>query len=268
MDSVVDYQKLLFAVDSGVASITLNRPERSNALEDEMTRELMDALKQVERDESIRCVVLTGAGKNFCAGQDLTAFLKRRDGPDAISVREHLVNGYNKVVTKIRTIEKPVIAVVNGAAAGAGLGICCACDLRYASENAKFRMAFIGIGLSPDSGTSFLLSRIIGLGRASEMALMNELMDAREAYAAGLVNKIFPPEELMDACMTLAKQLATAPTRGIGLTKRALNRALVTDLEGALDYEAYLQDIAVETQDHREGVKAFLGKRAASFTGK
>lgn len=268
MNFPVDYKKLLFSLDSGVATITLNRPERSNAFDDDMTRELLDALKQVERDEKIRSVVLSGAGKNFCAGQDLAAFLERRNGRDAVTVREHLLDGYNKVVTKIRAIEKPFIAVVNGAAAGAGLGICCACDLRYASENAKFRMAFIGVGLSPDSGTSFLLPRIIGFGRASEMALTNELMDAREAHAAGLVTKVFPPDELMEASMTLAKQLASAPTRGIGLTKRALNRALVTDLEGALDYEAHLQNIAVETQDHQEGVNAFLGKRTPGFTGK
>lgn len=264
----MSYTKLLFQVDSGVAVITLNRPDKSNAFDDEMTRELLDALKQIERDSAVRAIVLTGAGKNFCAGQDLAAFLERQNSPEGLSVREHLLNGYNKIVTKIRTIEKPFIAAVNGAAAGAGLGICCACDLRYASENAKFRMAFIGIGLAPDSGTSFLLPRIVGYGRALEMALTNELVDAREAYAFGLANKIFPPDELMDATMTLAKQLANAPTRGIGLTKRAFNRALVTDLESALDYEAFIQNIAVETQDHQEGVNAFLEKRAAAYAGK
>lgn len=262
------YTKLTFTADSGVATITLNRPERSNALDDEMTRELMDALKQIEREDKIRAVVVTGAGKNFCAGQDLAAFLERRQAPDAASVREHLVKGYNQVVTKIRTIEKPFIAAVNGAAAGAGLGICCACDVRYASENAKFRMAFIGIGLGPDSGTSFLLPRLIGYGRALDMAITNELVDARDAYAWGLANRIFPPGELMDATMSLAKQLANAPTRGIGLTKRVFNRALITDLEGALDYEAHIQNLAVETEDHQEGVNAFLEKRAPSYQGK
>ncbi len=264
----MDYTKLLFRVDGGVAVVTLNRPERSNALDDEMTRELLDALKQVERDEAVRAVVVTGAGKNFCAGQDLQAFLERRNAPDAVTVREHLVNGYNKVVAKIRTIEKPFIAAVNGAAAGAGLGICCACDLRYASELAKFRMAFIGIGLGPDSGTSFLLPRLIGFGRALDMAMTNELVDAEEAHAWGLVNKVHAADELMDATMAFAKQLASAPTRGIGLTKRAFNRAMMTDLEGALDYEAYVQNVAIETQDHDEGVKAFLEKRTPSYKGK
>lgn len=264
----MSYSKLLFDTDSGVATITLNRPDKANAFDDEMTRELLDALKQIERDETIRAIVLTGAGKNFCAGQDLAAFLERQNSPEGLSVREHLLNGYNKVVTKIRAMEKPFIAAVNGAAAGAGLGICCACDIRYASESAKFRMAFIGIGLAPDSGTSFLLPRLIGFGRALEMAITNELLDAHEAHAAGLVTKLFAPEELLPATIAFAKQLANAPTCGIGLTKRAFNRALVSDLEGALDYEAYAQNIAIETQDHREGVNAFLEKRAPGYTGK
>jgi 2-(1,2-epoxy-1,2-dihydrophenyl)acetyl-CoA isomerase len=261
-------QKILFSVDSGVATITLNRPDRSNAFDDEMTRELLHALKHVERDDDVRAAILTGAGKNFCAGQDLAAFVERRNGPEDFTVREHLLNGYNKVVTKIRTIEKPILAAVNGAAAGAGLGICCACDLRYASENAKFRMAFIGIGLGPDSGTSFLLPRLIGYGRALNMALTNELVDAREALDWGLVTKVLAPDELLEATLALAKQMAKAPTRGLGLTKRAFNRALVTDLEGALDYEAYVQNVAIETQDHQEGVTAFLEKRAANYIGK
>lgn len=264
----MSYNKLLFTADSGVATITLNRPDRSNAFDDEMARELLDALKQVERDNAVRCVVLTGAGKNFCAGQDLSVFLARRNAPHGVNVREHLVNGYNKIVTRIRTIEKPFIAAVNGAAAGAGLGVACACDLRYVSENAKFRMAFIGIGLAPDSGTSFLLPRLVGFGRALDMAITNELVDAREALAWGLANRIYAPDELMPAALTQAQELANAPTRGIGLTKRAFNRALTDDLEDALDYEAHLQDIAIQTDDHTEGVNAFLEKRAAKYQGK
>lgn len=262
------YTKLVYGVESGAALLTLNRPERSNAFDDEMTRELLDALKQVERDPEVRCIVLTGAGKNFSAGQDLTAFMERRQASDAITVREHLLNGYNKVVARIRTIEKPFIAAVNGAAAGAGLGVACACDLRYVSENAKFRMAFIGIGLAPDSGTSFLLPRLIGFGRALDMALTNELVDAQEAHAWGLANRVYAPEELLPATLAAAKELAAAPTRGLGLTKRAMNRAMLTDLEGALDYEAFIQNIAIETEDHDEGVTAFLEKRAPSYKGK
>lgn len=264
----MNYNKILFTLDSGVAVITLNRPERSNAFDDEMTRELLDALKQVEREDVIRCVVLTGAGKNFCAGQDLGAFMERQNDPKGGSVREHLVYGYNKVVTRLCTIEKPFIAAVNGAAAGAGLGVACACDVRYASENAKFRMAFIGIGLAPDSGTSFLLPRLVGLGRALDMAMTNELVDAREAFAWGLANRVYAPDELLPATMATAHELANAPTRGIGLTKRAFHRALTTDLENALDYEAHLQEIAIHTADHTEGVNAFLEKRAPKYQGK
>jgi 2-(1,2-epoxy-1,2-dihydrophenyl)acetyl-CoA isomerase len=268
------YNKLVFTADSGVATITLNRPERSNALDDEMTRELLDALKQIEREDAIRCIVLTGAGKNFCAGQDLHAFLERKRLHEAnaqarpFSVREHLLSGYNKVVTRIRAIEKPFIAAVNGAAAGAGLGIACACDLRYVSENAKFRMAFIGIGLAPDSGTSFWLPRLVGFGRALDMALTNALVDAREAYAWGLATRVYAPDELMEATLATAKELANAPTRGIGLTKRAFNHALTADLEDALDYEAHLQEVAIHTDDHIEGVNAFLEKRAPNYQGK
>lgn len=261
-------EKLLVEQRGAVATLTLNRPERSNALDDELTRALLDGLKQVERDPAIRCVVLTGAGKHFCAGQDLGAFVERQKAPEGVSVRAHLQNGYNQVVSRIRTMEKPFLAAVNGAAAGAGLGVACACDLRLASENAKFRMAFIGIGLAPDSGTSFLLPRLIGWGRAVEMAFTNQAVDAATALAWGLVNRVCPSDELVIAAQTLAAELAAGPTRGIGLTKRALNRAWGGELEAALDYEAYLQDVAVATQDHKEGLEAFLAKRPPTYQGR
>lgn len=264
----MDYTKLLFSRDAGVATLTLNRPERANAFDETLTAELQDALKQAEKDTTIRCVVLTGAGKAFCAGQDLGAFTARYESSDKIGFREHLQKGYNQIVMRLRTMEKPVIAAVNGAVAGAGLGIACACDIRIASENARFRMAFIGIGLAPDSGTSFMLPRLIGFGRALEMAITNELIDAPKALEYGLVTRVVSAEELLPMTIEFAQQLANAPTRGIGLTKRAFNRALVSDLEATLDYEAQLQDIAGATLDHREGVKAFIEKRAASYQGK
>ncbi len=264
----MDYTKIRLDKADLVATITLNRPDRSNAFDDGMTAELLDALKQVERDAEVRCVIITGAGKNFCAGQDLGAFIERYNHPEGVSFREHLQKGYNKMVMRVRTIEKPFIAAVNGAAAGAGLGLACACDLRHASENAKFRSAFIGIGLAPDSAVSFLLPRLIGFGRALEMALTNELIDAQQALSYGLVNRAFPAEELMPRTMEFARQLAQAPTRGLGLTKRAFNHSIYTDLEGALDYEAYVQEIAGRSQDHREGVQAFLDKRPAKYVGR
>ncbi len=264
----MDYTKLLLQKSEGVATITLNRPDRSNAFDDELSAQLLDALKQVERDSEVRCVVLTGAGKNFSAGQDLVAFMEGHARPEGIDFRAHLQKGYHAMVLRIRAMDKPVIAAVNGAAAGAGLGIACACDLRHASENAKFRSAFIGIGLAPDSALSYMLPRLIGFGRALEMALTNEMIDAKQARAYGLVNRVMPADELMPQTMEFAKKLAQAPTRGIGLTKRDFNRSLFADLEGALDYEAYVQNVAGATDDHREGVKAFLEKRPPQYSGK
>lgn len=262
------YSTLLFEKSQGVATLTLNRPDKSNAFNDTLIAEMIDALKAVERDNEVRAVVITGAGKNFCAGQDLGPMLERYNSPAGVSFGAHLRTSYNIIVSRIRTLDKPVIGAINGAAAGAGLGLACACDLRHASENAKFRMAFIGIALAPDSATSFLLPRHIGLGRATEMALTNELVDADKALQYGLVNRIFKAEELLPRTLEFAAQLAQAPTRSIGLTKRAFNRSLTADLETALEYEAYLQEVAGRTVDHLEGVKAFVEKRPAKFIGK
>jgi 2-(1,2-epoxy-1,2-dihydrophenyl)acetyl-CoA isomerase len=222
-------------------------------------------LKAAERDENVRCLVIAGAGQGFCAGQDLAA-LRERGEP--VLFREHLLKTYHPIVAQLRSIEKPIIAAINGAAAGAGWGIALACDIRYASDTAKFRLAFSGIGLAPDSGTSFFLPRFIGLGRALELAYTNEVLDANSALALGLVNKVFPPDQLMPATLELARKLAQAPTRGLGLTKRAMNHALNADLDEALDYEAHLQEIAGRTVDHHEGVQAFLEKRPPRFIGK
>lgn len=259
------YTTLLYTVTDGVATLTFNRPEVRNAFNDVMAEEVLAALKSAERDEAVRCLVVTGAGQGFCAGQDLSAL---RERTEAVSFRAHLLKTYNPIVLQLRTLEKPVIAAVNGAAAGAGWGLALACDIRYAADTAKFRFAFSGIGLAPDSGTSFFLPRFIGLGAALELAYTNEAVDATSALALGLVNKVFPADQLLAATMALAQQLAHAPTRGLGLAKRAMNYALNADLKAALDYEAHLQDIAGRTVDHHEGVRAFLEKRAPNFTGK
>jgi 2-(1,2-epoxy-1,2-dihydrophenyl)acetyl-CoA isomerase len=256
---------ILYTVTDNVATLTFNRPEVRNAFNDQMADELQAALKNAERDETVRCLVITGAGQGFCAGQDLAAI---RDRGDEVSFRDHLKKTYNPIVAKLRSIEKPVIAAVNGAAAGAGWGLALACDIRYASDAAKFRLAFIGIGLAPDSGTSYFLPRIIGLGKALELAYTNDLVDANAALSLGLVNKVVPADQLMSTTMELAKKLAQGPTRGMGLTKRAMNHALTSDLTEALDYEAHTQEIAGRSADHHEGVRAFLEKRSPKFTGK
>jgi len=258
------YSTLMYDVADGVAAITLNRPEVRNAFNDQMSDELQAALKSAERDAAVRCLALTGAGAGFCAGQDLAAIRERGDN---VSFRDHLQHTFNPIVSKLASIEKPVIAAVNGAAAGAGFGIAMACDFRYASEAAKFRMAFIGIALSPDSGTSFFLPRLIGLGRALELAYTNELIDAPTALSLGLVNKVLPPDQLMPVTLELARRLAQAPTKSIGLTKRAMSHSLTVTLTEALDYEAHLQEIASRSVDYKEGVSAFLEKRAPQFKG-
>jgi 2-(1,2-epoxy-1,2-dihydrophenyl)acetyl-CoA isomerase len=233
------YSTILYDLADGVATLTFNRPEVRNAFNDVMAEETQAALKSVERDENVRCLAITGAGQGFCAGQDLAVVRDRGE----ISFREHLLKTYNPIIAKLRSIEKPVIAAINGAAAGAGWGIALACDVRYASNVAKFRLAFSGIGLAPDSGTSFFLPRLIGLGRALELAYTNDMLDANGAFALGLVNKVFPTDQLLPATLELARKLAQAPTRGLGLTKRAMNYALDASLEEALDYEAHLNKL-------------------------
>jgi 2-(1,2-epoxy-1,2-dihydrophenyl)acetyl-CoA isomerase len=258
-------ETILYSVIDNTAIITFNRPEVRNAFNDQMAAELQAALKNAERDEAVRCIVVTGAGQGFCAGQDLAAI---RDRGAEVSFRDHLIKTYNPIVSKLRSIEKPVIAAINGAAAGAGWGLALACDIRYASDTAKFRLAFIGIGLAPDSGTSYFLPRMVGLGKALELAYTNDLVDANAALSLGLVNKVLPADQLMPTTLELARKLAQGPTRGIGLTKRAMNHALTTDLTEALDYEAHTQEIAGRSADHHEGVQAFLEKRSPKFTGK
>jgi 2-(1,2-epoxy-1,2-dihydrophenyl)acetyl-CoA isomerase len=260
----MSYTTLLTDLSEGVLTLTLNRPDVLNAFNDQQAEEVQDALKQAERDALVRCLILSGAGKGFCAGQDLGA-LKGRS--ETVSFREHLTRTYNPIISKLRSIEKPVIGQINGAAAGAGLGLALACDVRYAAAGAKFRMAFSGIGLAPDSGTSFFLPRLIGYARAYEMAITNNPITAEQALEWGIVNAVFPADELASATRAVAVKLAGLPTKAFGLTKRAMNKAFHLTIDEALDYEAHLQDIAGHTADYTEGVAAFLGKRPPHFIG-
>jgi 2-(1,2-epoxy-1,2-dihydrophenyl)acetyl-CoA isomerase len=252
---------LLTHLENGVFTITLNRP-KVNAFNFELIAALQAAFKQAERNEQVRCVYLSGAGDNFSAGQDVTVFLQAQD----ISYREHLLRTYNPLILQIRRLEKPVLAGLNGAVSGAALGIALACDLRIASESARFVVGFTGIGLAPDSAVSLLLPALIGLGRATEFTFSNASISAEQALAWGLVNRIVPVDELNQRAVMIASLLAQGPVHAMGLAKRSFNKAVLGNLEQVLDYEGHLQEIASKSLEHQEGVHAFLEKRPAKFT--
>jgi len=251
----------------GVRTVTLNRPQALNAFNETLKDELIDALKAAARDKSVRCLVVTGAGRAFCAGQDLKDRTDSAAGAGPSSFSASLRDKYNPMIMTIRTMEKPVIAAVNGVAAGAGCSLALACDLRVVADKATFIQAFVKIGLVPDSGATFLLPRLVGMGKAFELAVTGDPLDAGSALDLGLANSVVPGDALLTATMDLATRLAQAPTRAIGLTKRAMNRALLVDLESALDYEADMQEIAGRSPDFAEGVSAFMEKRQPRFTG-
>ena len=265
----MDYETILYEKDGSVLTITLNRPDKLNAATDQLLNELADAFKQAGRDKAVRAVILTGAGRGFCAGQDLADVQSRYDDTDGTPIQfgEHLRHSWNVVIQRMRELPKPVLCAVNGVAAGAGMSLVLASDLRYASEKASFVQAFVNIGLIPDSGSTWTLQRLIGPTRAMEMMLTGRKVTAEEAERWGLLNGVHPPEALMDEVRQVAERLAAMPTRAIGLIKQAVDRASGSSLNEALEYEADLQDLAGCTGDHREGVTAFIEKRKAEFTG-
>jgi 2-(1,2-epoxy-1,2-dihydrophenyl)acetyl-CoA isomerase len=250
------------ASDGGVLTITLNRPDKLNAFNQAMHEGLAAALKDAH-DPEVRAVVLTGAGRGFCVGQDLTEF---KEAPGDIGAR--LRAQYHPNVLAIRRLEKPVIAAVNGPAAGAGLSFACACDIRIAADSASFVPAFINVGLVPDSGGTFFVARLLGPSRAFEWLASGRKLSAAEAHAWGLVSEVVDGDALAGRAGELAAQLASMPTLGIGMTKRLLDQAIGSTLEEQLEREAQLQTSATQTEDFREGVAAFLEKREPSFKGR
>ncbi|MDV3277120.1 MAG: enoyl-CoA hydratase-related protein [Nitrososphaerales archaeon] len=263
----MEYKTVKTELKNGVQWIRLNRPDKLNAFDEQMGSDLQEALKEGERDPKVRCIVITGEGRAFSVGEDLNTNRGVYDSGKPMLFGEVLRRKYNPIVSRIRKMDKPVLAAINGVTAGAGLGLALACDLRAVSDTAKFHEAFIKVGLVPDAGTSFWLPRILGLGRAMEVTMLGEPIDARTALNMGLANWVFPDQEFMGEVTRIAERLAAGPTRALALTKRALNRAIVVDMDSALEYEAYLQEIAGRSKDHVEGVKAFFEKREPNFSG-
>lgn len=254
---------LLISSAEGIRTITLNRPQVFNAFNEAMKRDLAAALKEAAADRSVRCLVLRGAGdKAFCSGQDL----KEHAGSKR-SLRESLERSYNPMIRTIRSMDKPVIGMINGVAAGAGCSLALACDLRVMAEGAKLIEVFVRIGLIPDSGSHWFLAKMVGHARAFEYMATGRDIGAEEAARVGLANLVVPPDRLEEETMKLAGTLAKAPTAAIAYIKRTLNRCGAADLDEILAYEAVLQQAASETADHAEGVKAFAEKRPARFTG-
>jgi 2-(1,2-epoxy-1,2-dihydrophenyl)acetyl-CoA isomerase len=246
-----------------VAKISLNRPNKYNSFTRELALALQEALKSCRDEPQIRAIYITGMGKAFCAGQDLGE-VTQEDAPSLSTIiMEHL----NPIIRLIREIEKPIVAAVNGVAAGAGANLALACDICVASDKASFIQAFSKIGLIPDSGGTFFLPRLVGMARATAYMMLGEKISAKEAVEVGMIYRSYPDKSFAKDSWALVEQLAQMPTRGLGLTKRALNKALYNDLEHQLEIEEQLQVNAGETTDYHEGVAAFLEKRQPKFTG-
>jgi 2-(1,2-epoxy-1,2-dihydrophenyl)acetyl-CoA isomerase len=255
---------LLFAKEAGVATLTLNRPDKLNAFTPDLHRELKAGLDEVERDDGIRAVLLTGSGRGFCSGQDLNL---RRSAGTGDAAGSSLDTWYNPLVRRLRRLEKPVVCAVNGVAAGAGANIALACDIVLAARSASFIQAFCKIGLVPDAGGTYLLPRLVGMARAGALMLLGDKLSAEDAARWGLIWRMVEDEALMPEATALARHLARQPTRALALIKQALNASYDNSLDRQLDLERDLQRIAGATSDYREGVAAFLDKRLPQFTG-
>ncbi len=258
---------ILSDVQNGVMTLTLNRPERLNSFNDEMHRQLAETLTQAERDDTIRCLLITGAGRAFCAGQDLN---DRNVDPtaEAPDLGASVENFYNPLITRLAALPKPVIAAVNGVAAGAGATLALGCDMVIAARSANFIMSFSKLGLVPDCGGTWYLPRLAGRARAMGLALLGDKLSAEQAHQWGMIWQVVDDASLIDSARQLAVHFASQPTFGLGLVKRALKASETNTLEEQLDLERDYQRLAGRSEDYREGVSAFLAKRTPVFKGK
>lgn len=270
------YEHLLVKVDGRIATLTLNRPERLNALNPKLEDELGDAVEQVGRDDGVGVVIVTGAGRAFCSGADVQAMSGGRDATSGAATYAHpspeeIRRGFRRaqrVVLGIQKMEKPVIAMVNGPAVGAGFDITCACDIRVGSTSARFMSAFIRVGLFPGWGGTWLYSRALGLSKAAELVFTGDFLEAEEAYRVGFLSKLVPPEKLEEATLEVARKIANGPPIALRLAKLQLYKSLEVDLETAMQMAAAFETITLTSEDHKEGATAFREKRPAQFKGR
>ena len=260
-------QLVEYNLEQGILTLTLHRPDKLNSFTEPMARQLQDALTKAGNNDEVRCVLLTGSGKAFCVGQDLPEVVDRANEEEDFELGDTVRGSYNPIVKGIRHLEKPVVCAVNGTAAGAGANIAFACDIILASDDAVFVQSFSKIGLIPDSGGTFLLPRLVGLQQANAMYLLDEKITSQKAEEIGLVYKTVAGNSLMQKTQNICRKLASLPTKGFGLYKRAMNASMTNNLDEQLELEADLQSEAGRTADYNEGVEAFLEKRKPKFSG-
>lgn len=262
------YEALLYDVSDHVATITLSRPERLNALSPQMREELHDAITTSNDNDHVRVIVITGAGRGFCSGGDVKAMNERNESGAGTALEEAMVPARDAAVLAMRDSRVPIIAAVNGAAAGAGMNIALACDIRIAADNAKFGQTFTRRGLHPDWGGTYFLPRLVGMAKACELIFTGKMIDAAEALRLGIVTEVTRLEDLMPTVRALAAEIAAGPPIAIRLARRAMYRNADSNLREALEYETFAQNLCRETEDSKEGVRAFVEKREPKFSGR